>query len=384
MTTVSGDWLTTPGTQAVFAMLENAGHQAYAVGGCVRNALLGEPVADVDISTSARPETVMELARTAGLKPVPTGLEHGTITVVAGRQGYEVTTFRADVETDGRRAVVSFSDDIHADAVRRDFTMNALYADKDGHVLDPLGGLPDLRARRVRFIEDADRRIREDYLRSLRYFRFFAWYGDPADGVDPDAMSAISSNLDGLDLLSRERVGQELVKLFGAPDPYPAACIMARTGVLAKVLPGATEVPLGPLLVHEQSLMLPPEPLRRLAVMGVSDGRSLRLSKPKQKRLALYQDLIGVTQSPIEIAYRHGVDIALDVLAARAASFETPLPQIDRQALEHAANARFPLRGKDLQTAYQGKALGDALKRLERNWIDSGFTLAKAALLAQL
>ncbi|KGM89571.1 tRNA nucleotidyltransferase/poly(A) polymerase [Roseovarius mucosus DSM 17069] len=180
---VSGAWIEAKATQAVCAMLTGAGYQALFVGGCVRNALLGAPVGDIDIATDARPEMVVELAEGAGLKPVPTGIEHGTITVVSGHIGHEVTTFRKDVQSFGRHAVVAFADDLHTDARRRDFTMNALYARPDGDVVDPLGGLEDLRARRVRFIEDADQRIREDYLRILRFFRFHAWYGDPEGGA---------------------------------------------------------------------------------------------------------------------------------------------------------------------------------------------------------
>jgi len=178
MTRIDEAWLTEPATQQVCRALTEGGAQALFVGGCVRNALLGAPVSDIDITTDAHPERVMALAAAAGIKAVPTGIAHGTVTLVANSIPHEVTTFRRDVETDGRRAVVAFSDSIHEDAARRDFTMNALYARPDGTVLDPLDGLPDLQARRVRFIGDATDRIREDYLRSLRYFRFHAWYGD--------------------------------------------------------------------------------------------------------------------------------------------------------------------------------------------------------------
>ncbi|WP_425071478.1 CCA tRNA nucleotidyltransferase [Sagittula sp. S175] len=383
MTDIHGDWLDNPATQAVMKMLEDGGHQAYAVGGCVRNALLGAPVADVDISTDARPQRVMDLAQAAGLKAVPTGIDHGTVTVVAEGEGFEVTTFRADIETDGRRAVVHFADDMHADAVRRDFTMNALYADRRGRVHDPLNGLPDLRARHLRFIEDADTRIREDYLRILRFFRFYAWYGDPEQGMDPDALSAIASNLDGLDQLSRERIGHELVKLLTAPDPYAATCVMARTGVLTHVLPGVTEAPLGPLLMHETALSLPPDPLRRLAVIGFHDGASLRLSKAQQRQLELYQSLISGPQTPREIAYRHGETIAKDTLALRAASFGAPLDTSPLPHLRTAATAQFPVKARDLPDLH-GPAIGAALKRLETQWIASGFTLDKSALLSRL
>ncbi len=381
MTRVTGEWLTAPGAQAVLKMLEDGGHRAYAVGGCVRNALLGEPVADVDISTDARPERVIDLAKAAGLRAVPTGIDHGTVTVVANGTGFEVTTFRADVETDGRRAVVRFADDVAEDAVRRDFTMNALYADRHGQITDPLGGLPDIEARHLRFIEDADRRIREDYLRILRFFRFYAWYGDPKTGMDADALAAIAANLDGLEHLSRERVGQELLKLFAAPDPFAAVAVMARTGVLNTVLPGASETPLGPLLAHESTLNLPPDPLRRLAAIGVFDGGALRFSKAQKKRLEQYQTLISDPMPLPEVAYRHGADMARDVLVLRAVTFGAPLDTSALRPIEKAAKARFPVAARDLKDRYQGPALGEALRQLESDWIASGFTLDKATLL---
>ena len=219
MTRVTGAWLTDPAAQQVCRVLTDAGHQAWFVGGCVRNALLGAPVADLDLTTDARPDVVIQLATAAGLKVIPTGIDHGTVTVIVKNTHFEVTTFSRDVATDGRRAVVAFANTMVEDARRRDFTMNALYAGPDGVVVDPLGGLPDLFARRVRFIEDADQRIREDYLRILRFFRFHAWYG--ADGLDANALAACAANIDGLASLSRERVTAELFKLLAAPDPAP-------------------------------------------------------------------------------------------------------------------------------------------------------------------
>ena len=209
MRRITENWIKDQAAQKVCAMLTDAGKQAWFVGGCVRNALLGAPVSDLDISTDARPEEVIALAAAAGLKPVPTGIDHGTVTVVVDRHPFEVTTFRRDVETDGRRAVVAFADTMEEDASRRDFTMNALYAAPDGTVVDPLGGLPDLEARRVRFIGDPHDRIREDYLRILRFFRFHAWYG--SDGLDRDGYAACAELSDGLENLSKERVGQEFL-----------------------------------------------------------------------------------------------------------------------------------------------------------------------------
>ncbi|MGR3290820.1 MAG: CCA tRNA nucleotidyltransferase, partial [Paracoccaceae bacterium] len=207
MTRIAGEWLDNPDTQAVLALLSDAGHQVYFVGGCVRNALLGAPVSDIDIATDATPDRVTRLAESAGLKVIQTGIDHGTVTIVSGAIAHQVTTFRKDITTDGRHAVVAFSDNIVDDARRRDFTMNALYADAGGAVTDPLGGLDDLTHARIRFIDDANARIKEDYLRSLRFFRFHAWYGDPSEGLDAEALAAIAGNLEGLASLSKERVG---------------------------------------------------------------------------------------------------------------------------------------------------------------------------------
>ena len=227
-------WLTRPETQAVFSALGRAGYAARAVGGAVRNALLGLPVTDIDIATPARPEAVIVACHAAGLATVPTGLAHGTVTVVSGSVPHEVTTLRADVETDGRRATVAFTDDWAADASRRDFTMNALSCDADGRVHDPLGGIADLRAGRVRFIGDPDQRIAEDYLRILRFFRFHAVLG--AGDLDRPGAAACSRGRAGLGRLSAERVQVELFKLLRGARALDAAHAMGDHGLLAQVL----------------------------------------------------------------------------------------------------------------------------------------------------
>ena len=378
---VSGDWLEAPKTKAVFAALTAQGHIALAVGGCVRNALMGVPVTDVDIATNATPDIVLKLAEDAKLKAVPTGIDHGTITLVSEGTGYEVTTFRADTETDGRHAVVRFSDDMHADAARRDFTMNAIYADATGKVLDPLNGLPDLEARHVRFIGDAKARITEDYLRILRFFRFAAWYGDPSLGFDADALAGIADTLDGLNALSKERVTGELIKLLSAPDPSPAVGSMAQTGVLGTILPGCDSRAVAPLVHLEGQAGLGADPIRRLAAMGAFGGDHLRLSKKTQTRLALYQTLISTPEHPAELGYRHGPDIATDVILLRAAMLESPLePKVLKDA-QTGADRTFPIKPSDLMPDYAGAALGKKLRTLEEKWISSGFELTKADLL---
>ena len=384
---ITGDWLTRPATQAVCRALVDGGAQALFVGGCVRNALLGAPVSDIDIATDAPPDRVMELAEAAGIRAVPTGIGHGTVTLVSGGIPHEVTTFRRDVATDGRRAVVAYARSVEEDAARRDFTMNAIYARPDGRIVDPLGGLADLRARRVRFIGDAGDRIREDYLRSLRYFRFHAWYGDPEAGLDPEALAAIAAGLDGLSRLSRERIGAEMLKLLAAPDPAPAVAAMRTTGVLGRVLPGADDRHLAALVALERQAGAEPDPLRRLAALGGGEDVAalLRLSRAQARRLEGLRQAAGSAMGAAELGYRLGGAAARDVLLLRAAMQGRPWDGEAAGAATRGARARFPVRAADLMPALQeGPALGAALKRLERDWIASGFSLSREDLLRRL
>ncbi len=385
MTRLTADWLAADAPRAVFAALAGAGHSAFYVGGCVRNALLNRPVSDIDIATSAWPDATVAAAEAAGLKAVPTGADHGTITVVAGGQGFEVTTFRRDVETDGRHAVVAFSDRLEDDAARRDFTMNALYADAGGAVIDPVGGLPDLRAGRLRFIGDPAARIAEDYLRILRFFRFHAWYADPAGGLDAAGLAACAAGALGLDRLPPERIGAEMRKLLAAPDPGPAVAGMAEAGVLARVLPGADAAGLQALLAAERAVAAAPDPVRRLAALG---GRAaaerLRLTRAEARDLAALGAAETPTSPPAALAYRHGPDLARShALLAAARAGQTPPADLE-QDLARGAAAQFPLSARDLMPGLEGPALGAALRRLEDAWIASDFRLDRAALLAQL
>lgn len=377
-----GDWIERPATQAVCQMIEAAGHQAFFVGGCVRNTLLDKPVTDIDIATDAHPETVIRLAKAHGLKPVPTGLDHGTVTVVSDHIPHEVTTFREDVETFGRHAVVAFSDDVAHDARRRDFTMNALYASCDGTLVDPLGGLADLQARHVRFIDEPNQRIREDYLRILRFFRFHAWYGDPDMGLDAEGLAAVSQNIDGLAGLSHERISAEIVKLLTAPDPSPSVAAMRACGVLTAVLPGSDDRALAPLVHLEQIAGLAPDPMLRLAALaGDVDASRLRLSKAHGRRLALLSLEAVSTKSPGELGYRHGADLGVAILVLRSALLEMPFDPAGADAARQAAHKRFPVTAHDLMPDYSGPALGQRLSDLEQRWIESGFTLGREDLL---
>ena len=377
MTRISAPWLHDDASQRVCKLLTDAGHQAWFVGGCVRNELLGEPVADLDLSTDALPESVMQLAKAAKIKAIPTGIDHGTVTLIVNDIPFEITTFRHDVATDGRRATVAFSDNITDDARRRDFTMNALYADADGQIADPLGGLPDLQAHRIRFIEDADRRIKEDYLRILRFFRFYAWYGDVNEGPDADGIAACAENIEGLQSLSVERVTAEMLKVLAAPDPAPALASMASTGALAQVLPAAEVGSLAVLVHLEQSLDIRPDPLRRLAVIGGTPTEALKLSNAQARGLSNITSGI----SPIETAYRHGASAGRDALLVQSASLGQVVDRSALKLVEDAAKQSFPLKAAAFMPALSGPALGKALKEAEARWISSGFTLTKAQLL---
>lgn len=383
MTIVTGDWLENEATQQVFDMMISAGHQVFVVGGCVRNTLLGFPVSDVDFATDARPERVMSLAENAGLRAIPTGIEHGTITLVSQDQPFEMTTFRKDVETDGRHAKVVFADNLNDDAHRRDFTMNALYADKAGQVSDPLGGLDDLKARHVRFIDDPYDRIREDYLRILRFFRFHAWFGDPNQGLNPDALAACAELAEGLEKLSKERVGSEMAKLLTAPDPAPSVASMEISGILSRVLPGGSGGELA-LLVHlESGLKIKPDFIRRLALLGGENQVDLlRLSRNDARRLRLYRRQTGELTSIDALAYHHGANCAVDIALLRAALLGGQIADDLVNSAGFAAKQKFPISAADITTGETGPALGARLRHLEMEWVGSGFVMNKAELLA--
>jgi poly(A) polymerase len=383
MTRLEAPWLTAPATRSVVAALGGAGVGVWFVGGCVRNALLGAAVSDIDIATNAPPDRVVAACEDAGLQTVPTGIDHGTVTVVVHGTPFEVTTFRRDVDTDGRRATVAFGTDLAEDARRRDFTMNALYATAEGEIVDPVGGLADLKARRLRFIGDATARIREDYLRILRFFRFHAWYADTSQGFDPEALAAIAATLDGLDRLSRERVGAEMRKLLAAADPAPEVAVMDRLGVLAHVLPGADPTPLAPLVHLEDALALHPDAMRRLAALGGDDpAERLRLSNADDRRRALVRNGALDGTGPGELAWRHGAEVARDAALVRSAMLGAPLPPDMEAAIARGAAAVFPVRAADLMPDLTGPALGARLARLEAAWIASDFALDRDALLA--
>lgn len=369
-------WRERAGLAALCAALGGS-DEARFVGGAVRDGLLDVPVNDVDIATVHPPETVIERVREAGFKAVPTGLAHGTITAILHHWPVEITTLRRDVSTDGRRATVAFATDWREDAARRDFTINALYANPDdGALHDYFGGVDDLAARRVRFIGDPRARIAEDHLRILRYFRFTARFGVlHRDSVDYAACVAHATSLMAL---SRERIADELLRLLALPDPGEVIAAMVADGVLAAVLPEVTlagVAALRALLAAERAAGEAPDGLRRLAALLPGDaaaeqiGARLRLSNKARARLHAMLTPADAA-SPEALAYRLGTQSAIDRILLGGA--------VDGAAIARLRDwpvPRLPLSGGDLIALglTAGPQVAKALQALERQWIAAGF-----------
>lgn len=341
------------------------------VGGAVRDTLLDLPVKDIDMATRLVPAEVIARLTAAGIRTVPTGIEHGTVTALVEGGHVEITTLRRDVSTDGRHATVAFSEDWREDASRRDFTINALYADPASlEISDYFGGLDDLDARRVRFIGVAAERIAEDYLRILRYFRFQARYGsEPADLEAENAISALAPGLRGL---SRERVGWEWMRLLAHPDPSGTMRRMGELGVLAHVLPEADPAALPALIAAEAAAGVAPDPLRRLAALLPADpplaeavAARLRLSTAQKKRLATAAAREGAPGDPFALAYRLGTTGAIDRLLLAG---QDPSPILDWPI------PVLPLKGGDIVAhGFAGPDVAKVLRAVENAWIAEGF-----------
>jgi poly(A) polymerase len=393
-------WMIAPETRAVVAALAAEGAVVRFVGGCVRDAVIGRENQDVDLATADPPETVVALLGKAGLRAIPTGIEHGTVTALSGTRHYEITTLRRDVETFGRHARVAFTDDWAADAARRDFTMNALYADADGTLYDPTGGLDDLRRGRVRFVGDAALRIKEDALRLLRFFRFHAHYGRGApDSAGLDASAAAASTLDAL---SGERLAGELFKLLRAEAAPHVLAVMAACGVLAHLVPGARGSTQLARLIAIETRRGEVDPLRRLAAILSADaaiaGRlaeRLRLSNAERDRLVVL------------VAPAHVIDVAMDERARRRLLYRLGhahfcdlalLTWMNQDVADDAAWSQlltfadawvkpiFPLGGADVLALgiAPGPKVGELLAAVEQWWVAGDFRADRAAVLARL
>ncbi|CAN5246416.1 CCA tRNA nucleotidyltransferase [soil metagenome] len=376
-------WLTSPATRAVIAALEAGGGPGCVrfVGGCVRNSLMGQSVDDIDLATRLTPEAAMAALKAAGLKVVPTGLAHGTVTAVSKGAPYEITTLRRDVSTDGRNATVAFTEDWAEDAGRRDFRLNALYADAAGTVFDPTAhGVADAEHGRIVFVGDPEVRIREDYLRILRFFRFFAWYG--RSEPDPAGLAACAALRDGMTRLSAERVSKELLKLLKAPDPRAAVRAMASSGVLAQVLPDVQ-----PLATFERMVDLTSDPTLRLSALWPADpavveaaARALRLSNPDRLRLVAAAgealDLDMTAQQGRAALYRLGRQTFADRIQRAAALADRSADAAPWLNLAQTwPIPRLPVGGRQVAAAGlpAGPDTGLVLAAFEDGWIADDF-----------
>jgi len=389
-------WMTAPETVAVM----NALVEARFVGGAVRNALLGAPVADVDVAVPMPPAEAVKRLSAAGIKTIPTGIDHGTVTAVAGHQAFEVTSLRRDIETDGRRATIAFTDDWAEDAMRRDFTINALYAGTDGEIFDYATGVEDLIAGRIRFMGDPATRIVEDYLRILRLFRFHAWYGKGE--IDEAGLRASAAAKDKLATLSAERIAKEMLRLLEAPRPGPVLRMMAATGILSQVLPGELDMArLERLCELDTENLHEPDALLRLAALlkeGQGEAVAGRWKLSNAGRARLEAALAGGERiaSHLKAAdvrrllYRLGTRPFRDRVWLAWAAAPKSQPALAWRMLLAMAETwerpRFPLSGRDVMAAGvpEGAAVGEALAALECEWIDSDFLLEEAALRERL
>jgi poly(A) polymerase/tRNA nucleotidyltransferase (CCA-adding enzyme) len=377
---VSNSPLDDPALAPILAALPNA----RLVGGCVRDWLAGRPVTDLDVATPEPPEAVLAALQAANLRAIPTGMAHGTITAIAHGRPVEITTLRRDISTDGRHAEVAWTDDWQEDAARRDFTINAMSLDGAGTLHDYFGGRADLSTGRVRFVGEARRRIAEDYLRVLRFFRFQARYG--RGEPDADASEAIAQSTEGLRILSPERVWSELKRILALPDPIPALSLMQRLGVLGAVLPEARDLPHLYRLVQAGA---PPDPLLRLAALLTADPRALaarlRLSNAERDRLALLRaGPVPPADADDATLRRLLADEPTDLLLDRAwlHGIDTSL----RRRLSAQARPVFPLEGRDALALGMtpGPHVGLALAEVRRWWLERGCMDGREACLAQL
>ncbi len=404
-------WLKGKSLQKLLAALSVGGEDARVVGGAVRNTLLGQEVSDIDIATTCLPEETLRRAADAGFKAVPTGIDHGTITVIAEGRPFEVTTLRADVETDGRHAEVAYGRDWQVDANRRDFTINALYVEADGAIVDLVGGLADIESRTLRFIGDPEQRIREDYLRIMRFFRFFAWYGKGRP--ESEGLKACARLKDGLARLSAERIWSEMKKLLAAPDPSRALLWMRQAGVLTAVLPESEKWGIDTihgLVRTEQDLRWEIDPLLRLASMippqagRIAEMASrLKLSNNERARLEAWAETAMPQPEISETGFakklyrsdkqgmRDRLRLALVSARADAVNDNNAMMRAGHlskllEFLDYYEKPKFPLSGEDLLSAglEKGPEIGKMQRALEDEWIESAFTLDRDALLAKI
>ncbi len=369
--------------------LESSGGVAYLVGGCVRNTILGKPFTDIDIATDLLPEQVVKISKKEGYKVIQTGLSYGTVTIVNAGRKFEVTTFRSDIKTYGRKASVKFTADIKLDAMRRDFTMNSIYMNISGEIIDPLGSLDDLLEKKIKFIGNPSERIEEDNLRILRFFRFLAEFNKGRSDIDQDTMEALYKYKKEVKSLSRERIWMELKRILSVPEPQHIFSIMIEKGILDEVFPPIEIEGLSKVITAEKKYSVSPSHLVRLFSLNKSIGKKwahyVSLTSNEAKILEFIKESLVHYKDLKTVAYKFGRVVAEGWLLNYDDGFSEMIPSKISEIIDNGCNTFFPVSGVDLlEEMEEGPELGRQMEWLEDLWIKSGFTMGKKELLSKL
>ena len=377
-------WLRNPSAQKLSKLYKSFGYQVLFVGGCVRNTILKMPVTDIDLATDAQPEEIIKIAKENNIRFVPTGLAHGTITLIIDNKNYQITTFRTDFDHDGRYAKVEFTESLLLDASRRDLTINALYCNHVGEVIDPLNGLDDIKKQKIKFIGNPNERIKEDNLRILRFFRFQAIYGNNNLEIDSIALEACHNHKSKLAALSKERITSELRKILSAPNPLEVIIKMNETGVLNELFQNVSIDSLEAYLKTEEKFKININWLGRLLSLQVTqEEESLKLTRCEFKFLKQTKSAIENQIHVLEFSYYNGVENGKIYSILQNFRHNIILSKNLLNQINSLATKKFPITAKDLMPEIRGKKLGEALRSLEDRWIKSNFTLSKKDLLAE-
>jgi poly(A) polymerase len=377
-------WLRNPSAQKLSKLYKSFGYQVLFVGGCVRNTILKMPVTDIDLATDAQPEEIIKIAKENNIRFVPTGLAHGTITLIIDNKNYQITTFRTDFDHDGRYAKVEFTESLLLDASRRDLTINALYCNHVGEVIDPLNGLDDIKKQKIKFIGNPNERIKEDNLRILRFFRFQAIYGNKNLEIDSIALEACHNHKSKLAALSKERITSELRKILSAPNPLEVIIKMNETGVLNELFQKVSIDSLEAYLKTEEKFKININWLGRLLSLQVTqEEESLKLTRCEFKFLKQTKSAIENQIHVLEFSYYNGVENGKIYSILQNFRHNIILSKNLLNQINSLATKKFPITAKDLMPEIRGKKLGEALRSLEDRWIKSNFTLSKKDLLAE-
>ena len=377
-------WLRNPSAQKLSKLYKSFGYQVLFVGGCVRNTILKMPVTDIDLATDAQPEEIIKIAKENNIRFVPTGLAHGTITLIIDNKNYQITTFRTDFDHDGRYAKVEFTESLLLDASRRDLTINALYCNHVGEVIDPLNGLDDIKKQKIKFIGNPNERIKEDNLRILRFFRFQAIYGNKNLEIDPLALEACHNHKSKLAALSKERITSELRKILSAPNPLEVIIKMNETGVLNELFQNVSIDSLEAYLKTEEKFKININWLGRLLSLQVTqEEERLKLTRCEFKFLKQTKSAVENQINVLEFSYYNGVENGKIYSILQNFRHNIILSKNLLNQINSLATKKFPITAKDLMPEIRGKKLGEALRSLEDQWIKSNFTLSKKDLLAE-